>query len=262
MPFPSGLHTQLHQVPVWIQAREAEYSASLVFTTAAAVWHKQVTCLPVGSSDGKLPCAVGRVRVRGNVCGCPCPWECLRICAQCPRVCLSADVAPVSVDVWIFMLRCSETLLGVVVVEKRIRMGRVGSGVAVSACPPTSACVNKCLSKETDATGPLLELCCLLSRKVKPSQGVRFRHYSAPCCFRLPLLRSIVVRSCCELCCRGCWCFCALSTMMVGPGIVVHDLPVARLLLRRSMFGFEIVNRSRSKASSARLPSCTTASHS
>lgn len=47
--------------------------------------------------------------------------------------------------------------------------------------------------------------------------------------------------------------------VLVGPGIVVHDLPVARLLLRRSMLGFEIVNRSRSKASSARLPSCTTA---
>ena len=122
MPFPSGLRTQLHQV--WIQAREAEYSASLVFTIAAAVWHKQVTCLPVGPSDGKLPwwcprCLAerlwvwffcGRVRVRGNVCRCPCPWECPRICAQCPRVCLSADVA-------ILMLRCSEPLLGVVVVE-------------------------------------------------------------------------------------------------------------------------------------------------
>ena len=47
---------------------------------------------------------------------------------------------------------------------------------------------------------------------------------SAPCCFRLPLLRPIVFRSCCELCCRGCWCFCALSTMMMtasktGPAI-------------------------------------------
>lgn len=46
----------------------------------------------------------------------------------------------------------------------------MGSGMAVSACPPTSACVNKCLS--TDATGSLLELCCLLSRKVKPSRTV------------------------------------------------------------------------------------------
>ena len=53
-----------------------------------------------------------------------------------------------------------------------VRMGRVGSGMAVSACPPTSACVNKCLSKETDATGSLLELCCLVSRKVKPSRTV------------------------------------------------------------------------------------------
>ena len=60
----------------------------------------------------------------------------------------------------------------VLCVSAAVRMGRVGSGVAVSACPPTSACVNKCLSKETDATGSLLELCCLLSRKVKPRRTV------------------------------------------------------------------------------------------
>lgn len=126
-----------------------------------------------------------RVRVRGNVCRCPCPWGCPRICAQCRRVCLSADVAPdlsrcVNFHVAVFQdasgscgSREYPYAMRVLCASAAVRMGRVGSGVAVSACPSTSACVNKCLSKETDATGSLLELCCPLSRM--SSQVVRFR---------------------------------------------------------------------------------------
>lgn len=90
----------------------------------------------------------------------------------------------------------------VLCVSASVPMGRVGSGVAVSACPPTSACVNKCLSKRNRCNRIIPG--AVLSAVQEGQAKAYGSGASAPCCFRLPLLRSIVFRSCCELCCRGC----------------------------------------------------------